>query len=67
MRLNWEHLEYLSLVLPTYLLKVDNQNICSASIHCQNTKAKQPESGDLRGNITEFGVAEGSPEPAGQR
>ncbi len=29
-------------------------------------KAKQPESGDLCGNITEFGVAEWSPEPAGQ-
>ncbi len=28
-------------------------------------KAKQPESGDLCGDITEFGVAEGSPEPAG--
>ncbi len=28
-------------------------------------KAKQPESGDLCGNITEFGVAEGSPEPTG--
>ncbi len=28
-------------------------------------KAKQPESGDLFGNISEFGVAEGSPEPAG--
>ncbi len=28
-------------------------------------KAKQPESGDLCGNITEFGVAEGSPEPSG--
>ncbi len=28
-------------------------------------KAKQPESGDLCGNITKFGVAEGSPEPAG--
>ncbi len=26
-------------------------------------KAKQPESGDLCGNITEFGVVEGSPEP----
>ncbi len=24
-------------------------------------KAKQPESGDLCGNITEFGVAEGDP------
>ncbi len=30
-------------------------------------KAKQPESGDLCGNITEFGVAEGSHEPSGQR
>ncbi len=30
-------------------------------------KAKQPESGDLCGDITEFEVAEGSPEPAGQR
>ncbi len=29
-------------------------------------KAKLPESGDLCANITEFGVAEGSPEPAGQ-
>ncbi len=28
-------------------------------------KAKQPESGHLCGNITEFGVVEGSPEPAG--
>ncbi len=28
-------------------------------------KAKEPESGDLCGNITEFGVEEGSPEPAG--
>ncbi len=26
---------------------------------------KLPESGDLCGNITEFGVVEGSPEPAG--
>ncbi len=32
-----------------------------------DTKTKQPESGDLCGNITEFGVVEGSPEPAGQR
>ncbi len=30
-------------------------------------KAKLPESGDLCGNIIEFGVAEGSPEPTGQR
>ncbi len=30
-------------------------------------KAKQPESGDLCGNIIEFGMAEGLPEPAGQR
>ncbi len=30
-------------------------------------KAKQPESGDLCDNITEFGVVEGSPEPAGRR
>ncbi len=30
-------------------------------------KAKQPESGDLCDNITEFGVAEGSPELAGWR
>ncbi len=30
-------------------------------------KAKQPESGNLCGNITEFGVAEGSPELAGWR
>ncbi len=30
-----------------------------------NSKAKQPVSGDLCGNITEFGVAEGSPEPEG--
>ncbi len=29
-----------------------------------DTKAKLPESGDLCGIITEFGVAEGSPEPA---
>ncbi len=28
-----------------------------------NIKAKQPKSGDLCGNITKFGVAEGSPEP----
>ncbi len=28
-----------------------------------NNKAKQPESGDLCDNITEFGVAEGSPSP----
>ncbi len=27
---------------------------------------KLPESGDLCGNITEFGVAEGSPEPTGR-
>ncbi len=26
-----------------------------------DTKAKQPESGDLCGDITEFGVVEGSP------
>ncbi len=32
-----------------------------------NIKAKQPESGDLCGNITEFRMAEGSPEPAGWR
>ncbi len=32
---------------------------------CFSIEAKQPESGDLCGNITEFGVAEGSPEPAG--
>ncbi len=31
-----------------------------------NIKAKQPESGDLCGNITEFGVVEGSPESAGR-
>ncbi len=31
------------------------------------SKAKQPESGDLCGDITEFGMAEGSPEPAGWR
>ncbi len=29
-----------------------------------NNKAKQPESGDLCGDITEFGVPEGSPDPA---
>ncbi len=34
-------------------------------LHC--TKAKQPESGDLCGNITEFGMTEGSPEPAGAK
>ncbi len=33
--------------------------------HLVYNKAKQPSSGDLCGNITEFGVAEGSPEPAG--
>ncbi len=30
-------------------------------------KAKQPESSDLCGNITEFGMAKGSPEPALRR
>ncbi len=34
---------------------------------CLDIKAKQPESGDLCGNIIEFGVAEGSPEPTGRR
>ncbi len=38
---------------------------CSNYTSQRNVKAKQPESGDLCGNITEFGVAEGSPEPAG--
>ncbi len=33
----------------------------------RSNKANQPESGDLYGNITEFGVTEGSPEPAGSR
>ncbi len=28
-------------------------------------KAKQPESGNLCGDITEFGVVEGPPKPAG--
>ncbi len=31
------------------------------------TITKLPESGDLCGNIMEFWVAEGSPEPAGRR
>ncbi len=34
------------------------------NIHFIDNKAKQPESSDLCGNMTEFGVAEGLPEPA---
>ncbi len=42
--------------------------ILASTIHTHiNIKAKQPESGDRCGNITEFGVAEGSPEPTGWR
>ncbi len=37
---------------------------CDNIYICIYTKAKQPESGDLCDNITEFGVAEGSPEPS---
>ncbi len=33
----------------------------------RDVKAKQPESGDLCDNITEFGVVERSPEPIGRR
>ncbi len=38
---------------------------CCTTIPKEVNKAKQPESGDLCDNITEFGVVEGSPEPAG--
>ncbi len=37
----------------------------SFMFHPIDVKAKQPESGDLCGNITEFRMVEGSPEPTG--
>ncbi len=37
------------------------------SVRYSGRKAKQPESGELCGNITEVGVVEGSPEPTGRR
>ncbi len=37
------------------------------SVFTVNIITKLPESADLCGNITEFGVVEESPEPAGRR
>ncbi len=51
-------------IFERYCLETVNNNCFIFSGHI---KAKQPESGDLCGNITEFGVAKGSPEPTGQR
>ncbi len=44
---------------PFALVKLDQ------TLQMKYTKAKQPESGHLCGNITEFGEVEGSPEPTG--
>ncbi len=45
--------------------RYNSNNTATRLADCKawSIKATQPESGDLCGNITEFGVAEGSPEP----